>query len=221
MVAGYTKCRYCGSTLIRGGHTCQSCGAPVEVVAVVSQTAVSGGESRLKTIAEQEEEARKQEEFLKKTASTLEGAYFFFWHSLAQLFAVGISAAALGIIGGATEMTLWGVLGAGLVGAAVGNARKWSLLEMVSAPLGLVLGSALAIIFWLLFHLNAVFVVCATLGAAGMALLGNQQVRFAWRSLWQKMRPLVGLLFGLTIGTLGALVGLAIRAAVMALLNGF
>jgi hypothetical protein len=91
---------------------------------------------------------------------------------------------------------------------------------MFSAPLGLVLGSALAIILWLVLHFNAVFVICAGLGAAGLALLGSQQVPFARRSLWQKMRPLVGLLIGLITGTLGALLGLAIRTAVLGLLGG-
>jgi hypothetical protein len=220
MVETLKKCQYCGSTLVVGTQYCFACGAPVEQTPARHKPTYQAVLAPIKTNAEKEAEQKKQEEILKQAAAGLESGYYFLWHSLAQIFAVGISAAALGIIGGATDATLWGILGAGLVGAVVGNAYKWALLEMFSAPLGLVLGSALGIIIWLVIQNNAVFVFTATLGAAGMAALGSRQLPFAYRSLWQKMRPAVGLLAGLTVGTLGALIGVGIRTAVMSLLGG-
>ena len=211
----YQKCTYCGSTITPdSSKICQACGAPLEPpAAVVIEKNEEATRRRQQALEKEEKQARQ----IRQAAAKVEDAYFWVWHTLAQIFAIALTGAALGLIGGATGLPVWGVLAAGAVGLAVGNVYKWSLFEAFSAPLGLVLGSALGVLVWWFWRESAVFLVTATLGAVALALLGNRQVAYAERGLWQKIRPFVGLLGGLAVGALAALPGAALRALILAM----
>ena len=56
----------------------------------------------------------------------------------------------LGIVGGATGTQVWGVLGAVLVGAAVGWAIKFSYFTLLSGPVGFVVGALVGLLLWAL-----------------------------------------------------------------------
>jgi hypothetical protein len=165
------------------------------------------------------EQERRQREQIQKALNLAGDTYFWFWHTAAQVFAIALTGFALGVIGGATDAAWVGLAGALLVGLAVGWARKWSIIELLSAPLGLVLGTGLGILVWFWLHQDIIFVIAASLGSAALALLGSRQAPFPQRSLWQKLRPLFGLLGGLAFGLLGLLVGVGLRAGVLALLK--
>ena len=75
---------------------------------------------------------------------------------MGEVISIAVTGFILGFVGGATGVIFPGVLGAILVGLAVGFTRKQFYIVLISAPAGLLLGLGLGALTWVLGSLHQI-----------------------------------------------------------------
>lgn len=216
------NCEYCNASNVSKAKQCIACGAPLPdklPPTPTSHTVYRHKPSPLIASPKDIETARKVGEKADKIFWT--GAYLYsaFWRALAETITIAVVGFATGFLGGATGMPIGGVIGAVLIGLSIGMAIKYPILTYISAPAGFITGAALCVLLWLLKFPPQGMVFITTLFAVIAALLGRIKTPFSRRLVWEKIRPFLGTLGGLIIGLVGMLVGLGLRAALMAFLE--
>jgi hypothetical protein len=132
--------------------------------------------------------------------------YAVIWRTLAEAVAIAISATIIGLVGGATGMRFFGVIGGILVGIFVGRASKYYYWVLISAPIGALLGLGFSVIFWLVgLEWLPVFVVTAM--ACVAAGFRSRPPSLRRKNFWESARPLLGAFGGLLFSLIGVGIG--------------
>jgi hypothetical protein len=118
---------------------------------------------------------------------------------------------AIGLAGGIVGQPVLGVMGAALLGFAVSISIKNGLATIISAPIGLLIGSILCVIAMLLHIPTFVFPIILTATACFTAIYGTRKTPYKIRKTWWKIRPYLGTLGGLLFGLLGMGIGLGLE----------
>jgi len=212
-------CEYCATSNPGEAITCLACGAPLTRPLADPTPIVTAIQSPPKAEKPPSEELRKVGEKADDVYFMALDAYAIAWRTVGEAISIALTGFTLGIVGGATGMAFPGILGAVLVGLAVGSTRKQFYLALIGAPAGLLLGLGLGAAVWVLGGGPQVLVFSGLVGALIGAIAGGQRnLPFGRRNFWEKARPLLGLAGGFVFGVLGTLLGWGIAAGVRALL---
>jgi hypothetical protein len=198
----FVTCSYCLAKNPLSEKNCVACGAPLpELAASVPPTQVNS------TPPAQKIDKDKTVEIAHKVAVV----YGNFWQSVMEAIVIAAVGFGIGFTGALINHPVAGVLGAAIVGLCVGLTIKYSIFTLFSTPLGLLIGSLLSITAAVLKLPPISYVILMTLGASLGAVLGGMPIPFRFRSVWHKLRPLVGTVGGLFFGLLGSLLGTGIH----------
>jgi ribosomal protein L40E len=212
-------CEYCATSNPWDANTCLACGGPLTRPKVDLEPQVT-------TVQTDEKPKQPQSEDVKKAAEKADELYFMAWNTYAiawrtigEAIAIALTGFILGFVGGATGVIFPGILGAILVGLAVGFTRKQFYLVLISAPAGLLLGLGIGAAIWFLGGGPQVMVYTGLVFAIiGAALGGRRSLPFRHRNCWEKARPLLGAMGGFAFGILGTLLGWGISTGIQSLL---
>jgi len=222
-MAETAACGHCGVANPAERWVCLACGAPLgEVKATTSatpQAATGRGPAASGSMLSKShlEGARKAGEKLERAYSTAMNLYAYFWRTLVEAVCIAAVGFGIGLAGGATSMSAWGVIGATVYGAIVGLTLKNYLLLLLSAPLGVMAGAAACALLWLVGATPKAMVFALTIFAGLSAYLGGYTISYSRKNPWDKGRPFLGALGGLAFGLLGMLTGVGLQVAVKAL----
>ena len=211
------SCTYCNTLNDPASKTCVGCGALLEVPAaqplvqarppaqipLTSSPFDSPGSQKLQDGAQQVE----------RLYAGAASAYRTAWSVTSDAIAIALVAFALGLIGGATGMGFWGIVGATLVGLIVGYAEQSFWLTIVASPAGALMGIAVWAIAWGMGAGPKGMVFTATGLACIGALIGSRR-RTTPMGCGGTVRPALGAIGGFFVALIGLLIGLAIRAIV-------
>jgi hypothetical protein len=212
-------CEYCKTSNPRDAGACLACGGPLVRPKVDLEPKVT-------TVQSSEEPEQIQSEDIQKAAEKADDLYFMAWNTYAiawrtvgEAIAIALTGFILGFVGGATESIFPGILGATLVGLAVGVTRKQFYIVLISAPAGLLLGLGFGAAIWFLGGVPQVMVYTGLVFAITGAFIGGRRsLPFKHRNCWEKSRPFLGALGGFVFGILGSLIGWGIVAGIQSLL---
>jgi ribosomal protein L40E len=213
-------CEYCSTSNPWEANTCLACGGPI-IRPLADPT------PQITTVPTQNKPPKPDTEDLLKVGEKADEVYFtvlntyaIAWRTVSEAISIALTGFILGIVGGVTGVYFPGILGAILVGMAVGLTRKQFYLVLVSAPAGLLLGFGLGAAVWILGGGPQVMVYTGLVFAITGALLGGRRSPpFARRNCWEKSRPLLGAFGGFAFGLLGTLLGWGIASGVQVLID--
>ena len=198
MMDRFISCSYCLSKNPVLEKNCLACGAPLpELVATTRPAHVNSMPRPEKTI----------EDKTVKLAHQVAVTYGYFWKSIIEAIVIAAVGLGIGFTGALINFPMAGILGAGIVGLCVGLTIKYAIFTLFSTPLELLIGSLLSIAAAILKAPSISYVILLTLGASLGALVGGIYIPFGSRSLWHKLRPILGTAGGLFFGFLGSLLG--------------
>lgn len=218
-------CTYCNTLNDPSAKTCVGCGAPLEVPAT-QQTyppqriqqpfqsppaqASRTGSSFDVPDSQRLQAGTQQVERLYAGATR---AYRTAWSVTGDAIAIAIVALALGMIGGATGMGLWGIAGAALVGLVIGYAEQSFWLTVIASPVATLVGIAAWAFAWAAGAGPKGMVFTVTGLACLGALIGSRR-RTTPMGCGGAVRPALGALGGFVVALVGLVIGLAIRAII-------
>jgi hypothetical protein len=212
-------CSYCNTLNDTAAKTCVGCGAPLE--APVVQQVVQPFQSVQPVFKPAQTgtpfdslDSQKLQDGAQQVEKLYAGAtnvYRSAWGVTGDAIAIAMVAFALGIVGGATGMGVWGVLGAMLVGLIIGYAEQSFWMTVIAAPVAALIGIALGAIAWAAGLGPKVMVFAATGLACIGALIGSRR-RSAPLGCSAAVRPALGAAGAFLFALLGLVIGLAIGA---------
>jgi F0F1-type ATP synthase assembly protein I len=216
-VSNFNTCESCSTNNPRGAQACSACGAPFDIVVnephVKLAAAVSPRIQRENTQFPKEE-IQDAGEKVEEAYFTIIKTYSIAWRTVGEAIAIAVSGFIIGVVGGATGMSPWGVLGALIVGIAVGMTRKNFMVVVLSAPVASILGLFLGGLFWVSGYPQMMVFCVSILAILGAALGGQQRGKFQSMNWWEKARPFLGALGGLGSGLFGMGVGFLITQTI-------
>jgi len=211
-------CSFCNTLNDAAEKTCVGCGAPLEaphpqqvIPPPLVQQAFQPAQSStpFETLDSQKlQDGAQQVDRLYKGAMS---AYQTAWSVTGDAIAISMAAFALGLVGGATGMGFWGVLGAMLAGLVIGYTEQPFWLNVIAPPAGALLGAVAWGIAWAAGAGPKGMVFVATGLACLGALIGARR-RTTPLGCGAFVRPLLGAAGGFFFALLGLAFGLAIRA---------
>ncbi len=210
-------CPYCNTLNESTNKTCVGCGAPLEAPA--AQPVVQPVQQAFRPVqttspfsstdtARKVQDGAQQAEKLFTNATAI---YHTAWSITGDAIAIAIVAFILGVAGGATNMKLWGVLGAMLVGLFIGYADQSFWMTILAAPAGALAGIVVGAFLWGLGAGPKSMVFIATALACVGALIGSRP-HTARLGCTAAIRPLLGAGGAFFFSLLGLLIGMGIRA---------
>ena len=214
-------CQYCRTNNPTNVKTCIACGAPIEKPKPPKPKTKKSQKIPTKPDDKAIQDMKAVGEKADDVYFTVMNTYAIAWRTIGEVIAIAISATIIGLAGGATEMRAVGVLGAILVGIAVGLTRKNFYIVLISAPAGAIIGLIIGAIFWLFISPKIMVFIVVILSIVGAILGGKYKQPFRRRNLWEKIRPFLGGLGGLAFGVIGMLVGWGVSAAITELRSLF
>jgi hypothetical protein len=201
-------CAYCETLNESGSSECIACGAPLEAVEPVVETQSDPLPFEIQPL-ENMKQANDLEEF-QKALIPASYALGTVWRTLGEALAIGLTAFGLGALGAITDMAVWALLGAALVGIVVGRSTKNFWRTILGAPLGALFGMLVGGTMWSV-GLGSKWVVFTTMiGALLGAVIGGGR-RTRGSNLWDRLRPWLGALGGIFFGVIGLFVGESIQ----------
>lgn len=213
-------CEYCETNNPWEGSTCLACGGPLARPKIDLDPKVTTVQLNEKLKQPQSPDIKKAAEETDDVYFTVLNTYAIAWRTVGEAIAITLTGFILGFVGGATGVIFPGILGAMLVGLAVGLTRKQFYIVLISAPAGLLLGLGLGAITWALGSEPQVMVYTSLVFAIIGAVLGGRcSLPFRHRNWWEKARPLLGAIGGFIFGVLGTFLGWGIRAGIQSLLS--
>jgi hypothetical protein len=216
----HTICEYCATRNPWEATTCLACGGPLE-------RPLADPTPQVSTVTTAEKPTKPPTKDLRQATEKADELYFMAWNTYAiawrtvgEAISIALTGFILGFIGGATATYFPGVLGAMLVGLAVGLTRKQFYLVLISAPAGLLLGLGLGALSWMLGSGPQIMVYTGMVFAIiGAVLGGRRKPPFRRRNCWEKARPFLGTLGGFAFGLFGTLLGWGISSGIQALIT--
>lgn len=214
------SCAYCASKNPADRDTCLACGAPlihpkpnpirIETVKTSIPFEKDNTFEKIRSVGQSSEKVYQKALY----------GYALLWRTLAEAGVIAICGFGIGFSGGVTENGWLGLLGAALLGLAVGLTIKMSYLIWLMTPGGLIIGLAIGVALWA-FGLGTVVFTPALAGFSCLAsLLFGSPIPFRHRNLYEKIRPFLGAIGGASFGLLGMLLGLGFQALFKGLLGG-
>jgi F0F1-type ATP synthase assembly protein I len=212
------SCSFCNTLNDAAEKTCVGCGAPLEApapqqvtwpqpVQQVFQPAQTS--SSFDSVDSQKlQDGAQQVDRLYKGAIS---AYQTAWSVTSDAIAISMVAFALGLVGGATGMGSWGVLGALLAGLVIGFTEQAFWVNVIAPPAGALLGAVVWGIAWAAGAGPKGMVFAATGLACLGALIGARR-RTTPLGCGAFVRPFLGAAGGFFFALLGLAFGSAIRA---------
>jgi len=199
-------CVYCRTLNEAQEEVCIACGAPLvsaaapQIVPDVSPIEIQPIENLGQNLG------MEQVPTMLREASAVAGIA---WRTLGEALAIALVAFGIGVIGAITNTVLWALLGAILVGVAVGLVEKNFWPVLMGAPLGALAGVVLGIFLWAIGAGSNWLVLTCSLGAILGAIIGGVR-QPGWRNWWVKLRPFLGALGALLFVLPGLLAGEAV-----------
>jgi len=211
-------CTYCNTLNDPAAKTCVGCGAPLEAPAPpqrIQQTFQSppvkaGGTTSSFEVPDSQRLQDGAQQVQRLYAGAM-GVYHAAWSVTSDAIAIGIVAFALGVVGGATGMGLWGVLGAMLVGLFVGYTEQSFWVNIIASPVGALIG----IVVWAFVWIAGVGPKGMVFTATGLACIGaliGARRRTTPLGCAAVVRPVLGAVGAFFFALLGLVIGLAIHA---------
>jgi hypothetical protein len=211
-------CSFCNTLNDAAEKTCVGCGAPLEApapqqvtrpqpVPQVFQPAQTS--SPLDSADSQKLQDGAQQ--VEKLYAGAANAYRTAWSVTSDAIAIAMVAFALGVVGGATSMGFWGVLGAMLAGLIIGYTEQSFWVNVIAPPAGALVG----IVVWGIAWAAGVGPKGMVFAATGLACLGaliGARRRITPLGCGAVVRPLLGAAGGFFFALLGLAFGVAIRA---------
>ncbi|MBI9050936.1 MAG: hypothetical protein JEZ00_16055 [Anaerolineaceae bacterium] len=195
-------CEYCQSSNPNNEKDCIACGAPLP---------------KVKKKSVPKKNINKNSSLLKKEDKSVELAtqaarlYSSIWLAIFDAIIIAAVSFTLGLAGGVFNQTVLGVLGAAALGISVGLTVKGGILTLISAPLGLLIGSFLCIAA-MIFHLPPfVYMLLLSICTCLAAMLGGHKSPYKYRTIWYKIRPFLGMAGGILFGVIGMGIGLGLQ----------
>lgn len=217
------SCTYCNTLNDPSAKTCIGCGAPLvapapqqtyppQRVAQPFQTPPAQASSTTSPAGTPESQ-RLQEgaQQVERLAAGATRAYRTAWSITGDAIAAAMVAFGLGIIGGATGMGIWGIIGAALVGLIIGFAEQSFWLTIIGAPAGALVGVVVWAFAWVA-GAGPKGMVFTTTGLACLGALVGSRRRTTPMGCGGAVRPVLGAAEGLVVSLVGLVLGLAIRA---------
>ena len=193
-------CEYCNASNPNTEKECVACGAPLVKKTIVSKKPKPAKPTHVEKPDQSVETARK-----------IANVYTSIMLGILDAIIIAAVSFTIGLTGGIINQPVLGVIGAAMLGFAVSITIKNGLLTIISAPVGLLIGSFFCIIA-VLFHLpTSIFPIFLTISACFTAIYGGQKVPYRIRSTWLKLRPYLGILGGMGFGLLGMGIGLGVE----------
>jgi hypothetical protein len=190
------------------------CGAPLPEPAKPARPVKPLAPPTQRETQEDIRKVREAGEKLDETANKVWYTYGAVVRVLAEAIVIALVAFAIGFTGGIVALPVVGVVGAVITGTLVGIAVKASYITLVSAPLGMVVGTVFGAILWLLGVDAKLFVFVLPVFAGAAALLGGRRIPYERKKTWEKLRPFIGAVGGLAFGVLGVLLGSGLQMLV-------
>jgi len=212
-------CSFCNTLNDAAEKTCVGCGAPLEAPSAPQQTyrpqavqqtfqPAQAGSPVDSVDSQKLQDSAQQVDKLYTTAAT---AYKTVWSVTSDAISISLVAFALGVVGGATEMGFWGVLGAMLAGLVIGYTEQSFWMNVIAPSAGALLG----IVIWGIAWAAGVGPRGMVFAATGLACLGaliGARRRTTSQGCSALVRPLLGAAGGFLFALLGLAFGLAIHA---------
>jgi hypothetical protein len=212
------SCSYCNTLNDDTAKTCMACGALLEAPApqpVVQPQAIQPpfqpaqpASSFNSTDSQKLQDSAQQVDRLYKGAMS---AYQTAWSVTSDAIAISLVAFALGVIGGATGMGFWGVLGAMLAGLVIGYTEQSFWVNIIASPAGVLAGIAVWAVVWAM-GAGPKGMVFTTTGLACIGALVSARRRTVAPGCGSAVRPLLGAAGGFFFAILGLAIGSGIRA---------
>lgn len=183
-------CAYCSRINNADLDHCEACGAPIEPGLVENIEEV-----QVPVVLEPSIDTPDPSDELEQVQKVLQVAgatYGVIWRTIGEAIAVAIVAFGLGILGALTDVGPGALLGAVLMGAAVGWVVKGFWPTLLGAPLGALIGTILGGLIWVSGGDPRWVVVATSLAAISGAVLGGR--RSSAMNWWERFRPLFGAL---------------------------
>jgi hypothetical protein len=209
-------CAYCATLNGPGSTECIACGAPLEAAGPI----MNAQPEPLPFVIQPLENMKGANDFeqIQKALLPASHALGLVWRTIGEALAIGLTAFGLGVVGAIFDMAAWALLGAILVGIAVGLSRKNLWPTILGAPLGGLAGLLVGGILWAV-GLGPIWVVFISIvGAILGATIGSRR-RAAGANRWDKLRPWLGALGGLFFGVMGLLIGEGFQQLIQLLLG--
>ena len=215
-------CEYCATSNSWEASTCIACGGPITRPRIDLTPKITTLTTPDKLPKVSNDDIRKAGEKADEVYFTVLNTYVIAWRTLGEAIAIALTSFILGFVGGAAGAFFPGILGAFLVGLAVGFTRKQFYIVLISAPAGLLLGLGIGVALWTLGSGPQVMVYTGLVFAILGAILGGRRnLPYRRRNCWEKSRPLLGALGGFAFGVLGTLLGWGVITGVQAILKTF
>ena len=193
-------CEYCNASNPEKEKNCVACGAPL-----VQKKSTTIKPKIAKTVVTEKPDQSVE------TARKIANVYSSIFLGILDAIIIAAVSFSIGLAGGIVNQPVLGVVGAALLGFAVSITIKNGLITIISAPIGVLIGSILCIIA-MLFHLPTfVFPILLTAAACFTAIFGGRKVPYKIRTLWLKIRPYLGTLGGFIFGLIGMGTGLGLE----------
>jgi len=205
-------CEYCGSNNQRDAITCIACGAPLNnnlQPKLIDVEPIIQPKSTKPFISAEEEISQvveKTDEVYLKVMNT----YAIAWRTVGEAIAIAVSGFIIGVVGGATDVVFYGILGAITIGITVGLTQKIFLMVLISGPIASILGLLISAFLWIGGWPGASVFVVTIATVFGTLLGGKRRHPLKSRNYWEKARPILGALGGVFFGILGTILGLGI-----------
>jgi hypothetical protein len=213
-------CEYCNTPNPWEASTCLACGGPISQPKVDLTIKATTVETPPKSEDLSKEDIQKIGEKADDVYFTVLNTYTIAWRTIGEAISIALTGFILGFVGGTTGMYFPGVLGAILIGLAVGLTHKQFYLVLISAPVGLLLGLGFGAFSWMMGGESQIMVFTGMVGAVIGAILGGRRnPPFSQRNCWEKARPLLGAMGGFAFGLLGTLIGWGIRETVKTIMT--
>ena len=212
------SCSFCNTLNDAAEKTCVGCGAPLEAPAPQQVTQLQPVQQVFKPAqtstpfdsvdSQKLQDGAQQVEKLYAGAAS---AYRTVWSVTSDAISIAMVAFALGVVGGATGMEFWGVLGAMLAGLVIGYTEQPFWVNVIAPAAGALIGIVAWGIVWAAGAGPKGMVFAATGLACLGALIGARR-RATPLGCGAVVRPLLGGAGGFLFALLGLLFGWAIRA---------
>lgn len=205
-------CLYCKTVNSPADETCLACGAPLERAPLSSARpagpppAAATGFGAAPAPDLTLDDLRKTGEQVEDVYHKALGVYALGWRTLGEVLSIALTASFLGLLAAVSGLAGWGILAALLVGLTVGLVAKNFWLTLLGAPGGAVAGAGVGLVLWAVGLGPGALFGAAWAGAEVGALLGRYR-SYDRRNLWERLRPVLGVLGGLFFGLLGVALG--------------
>ena len=204
-------CEYCSTINAMDVPTCMACGGPIHYETQTTPEKPAPIVINLKDGILKNKDLKDVVDSADDVYFTIMKTYSIAWRTAGEAIAIIITSLIIGITAGSAGQGTWGVLGAVLVGIAVGLTRKRFLLALISAPTGAMLGLIFGALFWIWGKIGVIVFIEIGFAVLGAVLGGSRHQGGKALNWWEKSRPFLGAGGGFIFGLFGVIIGIGLR----------